>query len=214
LAYKDSKAVKPSSPLCTPFFGRKIYMLKCMRCGKDLLGVRVTRAYRRKNYLCVPCIKETKDDLKEILKYKHKYDKYQKKLNRYKEENLKKITYSAKTAEEIIKKICESIFNFKVQQEVIFEPYILDFVIRFNTIKIGVEIDGGIHNDQIDYDEKRDQFLSNTFNLPVFRFKNEFVQTEQFGKAVWLLCLKMLELWSDKINEIAKLYGFPLIGDI
>lgn len=184
-----------------------------MRCGKELLGVRITKAYRRKNYLCVPCMNETKDDVKAILKYKHKYERYQKKLNQYKEENLKKITHSAQTAEEIIKKICESIFNFKVKQEVVFEPYIIDFVIQFNSIKIGIEIDGGIHDDQIDYDEKRDVFLSNMFSLPIYRFKNDFVQTEQFGKVVWMICIQILNLWFSKINDIAKLYGQPLIGE-
>ena len=197
----------PGSPLDTPFFGRKINMLNCMRCGKELLGIMPVRNYRRKNYLCVPCIKETKDDVKEILKYKHKYERYQNKLKKYKEENIKKMTFSGQSAEKIMRGIAESVFNFKVLKEVIFEPYIIDFVVQFNSIKIGIEIDGGIHNDQLDYDEKRDQVLSARFDLPIFRFTNDIIQTDDFVKAIWNICYKINNLQTERINKIAKIYG-------
>ena len=50
------------------------------------------------------------------------------------------------------------------------EIYILDF---YNNLKkIGIELDGGIHNDRVEYDQKIDLILKN-MGIEIIRFKNE-----------------------------------------
>jgi very-short-patch-repair endonuclease len=155
----------------------------------------------------------------EAAEYKKRYKTYQKKLKTYSEENIKKRTFSTGTAEEILNKICIGIFNYKVEKEKILEPYIVDFMIQFQQIKFGIEIDGGIHDKQLDYDDNRDQVISTKYNIPIIRFKNEDVNTEYFINSIWDICYKILELRINQINIIAEKYGIkthklPLVMEI
>lgn len=54
-------------------------------------------------------------------------------------------------------------------------PYILDFCCPDH--RLVVEVDGGVHEQQADYDESRTQHL-NTYGYRVLRFANEEVLTD------------------------------------
>lgn len=51
-------------------------------------------------------------------------------------------------------------------------PYILDFYCPF--LRLNVEIDGGYHKKEKDYDKERENFLKGNF-IETIRFKNEEV---------------------------------------
>jgi len=61
-------------------------------------------------------------------------------------------------------------FHFRRQQ--IIEPYIVDFYCHQTALV--VEVDGGVHQDQEDYDEQRDAYLQ-AAGLRVLRFWNSDV---------------------------------------
>lgn len=182
-------------------------MNNCLKCGKDLWDVIPSDKYARKNYLCRMCLFDIDDDPVEAAMYRKKYKQYRNKLKTYSCENLIKSTPSARTAENILNQIASSIFFFKVSKEVIFEPYIVDFVISLANVKIGIEIDGSIHEKQQVYDEKRDDILSVKYGLPVYRFKNDDVATENFIKSIWAICYHIYDLRIAKVNAIAKKYN-------
>ena len=71
--------------------------------------------------------------------------------------------------------------NFKEQEIIGF--YITDFC--FPTKKLIIEIDGGIHNRQINYDLNRDIFLTKC-GFTVFRILNEDVEKFDFNRIVKL----------------------------
>lgn len=55
--------------------------------------------------------------------------------------------------------------------------------------------------------KKEDQVLSARFDLPIFRFTNDIIQTDDFVKAIWNICYKINNLQTERINKIAKIYG-------
>jgi len=75
--------------------------------------------------------------------------------------------------------------GWKWKRQVPFGPYILDFLCREATLV--VEVDGGIHSDQLAYDERRTAYLA-TAGLRVLRFWNSDVMTNRDG-----VCLRILE---------------------
>jgi very-short-patch-repair endonuclease len=139
--------------------------------------------------------------------YRDKYRLYRKKLKKYSCKNLLKPTPSASGAEAILQKIVQNIFFFKLSKEVVFEPYIVDFVISHAAVKIGIEIDGSVHDRQQNYDEERDQILLQKYALPIYRFKNDDVQTSNFIKAIWASCYQIYEVRIAQVNSIANKYN-------
>jgi very-short-patch-repair endonuclease len=61
-------------------------------------------------------------------------------------------------------------YHFRRQQ--IIHPYIVDFYCH--EVALAVEVDGGVHLEQQDYDHNRDEFLQN-IGLRVLRFTNHEV---------------------------------------
>jgi len=111
-----------------------------------------------------------------------------KKINKSRKKNLlEKTTVSQAKASSIVQSIACKIFKFQVQKERILDPYFLDVYIK--SIKVGIEIDGGIHNQQEGYDNRRDSFLMEKYDVRVFRFKNEDVGTIYFERAIFDICL-------------------------
>jgi very-short-patch-repair endonuclease len=178
-----------------------------MKCGKELWDITQGKIYARKNYLCRMCLFDIDKYPNEAELYRNKYKKYRHKLKTYSYENLIKSTKSAVTAETIIHKIANSIFFFNIKKEVIFEPYIVDFVISHANVKIGIEIDGSIHEKQQNYDEKRDSILLSKYGLPIYRFSNDNILEESFVNAIWGICYEVYQVRMDQINAVAKKYN-------
>ena len=114
---------------------------------------------------------------------------------------IKKPTFTQKKAEEIVKKVAGRIFRYKVQTERIIRPYILDIYIK--NIKIGIEIDGGVHEKQGGYDNKRDQFLWEKHGIRVFRFNNKDITAKYFKETIWQVCIDGTYRYLEHIRERA-----------
>ena len=95
----------------------------------------------------------------------------------------------------------------KVEKERIFFPYIADFHIK--NIHYVVEIDGSVHDKQIGYDDRRDEWLTKKYNLTVLRFKNSDVGLDIFRDSIWSLGDKFLKEQVDQINSVAQEVGIP-----
>lgn len=188
-------------------------MNRCLKCDKELWDIAPYKKYARKNYLCRMCLVDIDDFPEEATKYRQQYKKYRNKLTSYSRENLRKPTAAGNGAESILGKIVQNIFFFKLSKELIFEPYIVDFVISHATVKIGIEIDGGIHDKQQTYDEERDEILLNKYGLPVYRFKNDDVMTDKFVKSIWAACYHIYELRIAQVNVIAGKYNINQMQD-
>ncbi len=67
-------------------------------------------------------------------------------------------------------------FHFRRQQ--LIDGYIVDFYCH--AAKLGVELDGSVHSEQVDYDRERDRILA-ARDLLVLRFKNEEVMNNLEG---------------------------------
>jgi very-short-patch-repair endonuclease len=93
---------------------------------------------------------------------------------------------SQKNAHQYIFKVARKVFNFKVDSEKMFDPYFIDIYIR--PLKIGIEIDGGIHDHKEGYDNNRDLFLWEKYGVKIYRFKNEDIGTAYFKGAIWKIC--------------------------
>ena len=84
-----------------------------------------------------------------------------------------------KTSTEAEKRLWSSLIdrrlnNFKFNRQFIIEPYIVDFICREEMLII--EIDGGQHNEQVEYDKERTYFLEE-MSYRVLRFWNNEVLT-------------------------------------
>jgi very-short-patch-repair endonuclease len=77
-------------------------------------------------------------------------------------------------------KLKNGISNCKIAKQYIFLGYIMDFYCR--KAKLGIEIDGGYHNDpqQIIYDKKRQLIIENT-GVKIIRFTNQQVYNDLNG---------------------------------
>lgn len=153
-----------------------------MKCGKELWDVQPNKKYARKNYLCRMCLVD---------------------IDRIPGEAEK----SSSLAESILSKIVGGVFFFKLTNEVIYEPYIVDFVVSHAIVKIGIEIDGSVHEKQQSYDERRDEILLTKYGLPVYRFANEDVNTDRFIKSVWAICYQIYKTRIEQVDAIAGKYN-------
>ena len=85
--------------------------------------------------------------------------------------------------------------------------YILDFYCP--TLRLAIEVDGGIHNDQKDYDRTRDSHLSR-HGITVNRFQNAMVfnQSEFVASELCQIIQDKTTPWFDKvISYFGKLFG-------
>ena len=62
--------------------------------------------------------------------------------------------------------------DFTLEEE--FDPYIADIYIR--ALNLTIELDGPSHQEK--RDSKRDEFLKETYEVDVWRFKNKQINTE------------------------------------
>lgn len=125
-----------------------------------------------------------------------------KEIREFKKENLAKMTIPQRKAQKIVVGIAHKLFGFHVKPEKMFIPYIVDIYIL--EAKTAIEIDGGVHGRQQEYDEKRDFFLFDNYGVTVLRFDNEQVRTPYFKHAVWSICYCAEVDRIRKINEIAR----------
>ena len=110
---------------------------------------------------------------------------------------------SQKNAHQYVFKVARKTFHFKVDSEKMFDPYFIDIFIR--PLRIGIEIDGGIHDKQGGYDNNRDLFLWEKYGVKVYRFKNEDIGTEYFKAAIWKICFDgAYEIIKNATNEAKK----------
>ena len=122
------------------------------------------------------------------------------KLRKYKKENRATDNILHKSAKKKAKKIAAR-FKLKLTEEAIFNPYIID--LYSPEMKIGFEIDGGIHNKTQDYDYRRDTFLYEQYKILILRFNADEIKNGIFKTAIWACCYKWLLKHIEEINIIA-----------
>ncbi|NOT10803.1 MAG: endonuclease domain-containing protein [Methylococcaceae bacterium] len=71
-----------------------------------------------------------------------------------------------------------NVFNYKFRRQYPIEPYIVDFICF--DLKLIIELDGGQHANQADYDQQRSLFLENR-GFKVIRFWNNEVTENSDG---------------------------------
>jgi very-short-patch-repair endonuclease len=173
--------------------------MNCFVCNED---------YENKDLnsllTCKHCAKFHLEDKARHAEYKKLINLKKKQLKKYGRENRKNITKSCHDAKLIIKEIM-SAFGYHVTHEKVFFPYIADFYIK--EIKCIIEIDGGVHETQLGYDDKRDSWLKDKYQCYVIRFDNKDVNSDMFRKAMWELAEKFLNNRIKKINKLAEDYG-------
>ena len=83
--------------------------------------------------------------------------------------------------------------GFKFRRQQVIEGFIIDYYCH--EVGLILEIDGGIHETQKDYDAKRDQILQNR-NMHVLRITNQELQTNRYQTIALIrnTCLKLAEL--------------------
>jgi very-short-patch-repair endonuclease len=106
-----------------------------------------------------------------------------------------------------IKRIAKR-YDIKVVEEKIMTPYILDIYLPF--LKIGIEIDGGVHDKQGGYDNERDSWLWDRHKIVVFRFKNEEVKTDSFKESIWNIINAAYINKADAARAFALAQGYNL----
>jgi very-short-patch-repair endonuclease len=101
---------------------------------------------------------------------------------------LKNMPKSQKRAYRIVRGIAQKTYKFKIDQEKIFAPYIVDIYIE--NPNIAIEIDGSVHDETSGYDDRRDKFLLEKYKVHVVRFRNEEIETDYFKKCIWQICFR------------------------
>ena len=129
------------------------------------------------------------------------------KLRIYKKENMQKENRLHRKAKFKAKKIAR-LFGLKLREEAIFNPYILDLYIP--KIRVGIEIDGGIHEKTETYDNRRDNFLAEQYGITVLRFTDEQIQKGMFKIVIWECCYNWLIANIKSINKRAELNGIKI----
>ncbi len=171
----------------------------CLRCGFNKI--------RRGGYLCKKCRQDISNKDEEIQKFKKQYQNLKterrKRLINLRDAAVKKIPTYQISAAEIIEPIA-NVFGFGVTKECIKEPYRIDVLIRDRSTRIGIEIDGGIHDRQIAYDEKRDEYLFTRYGIQMYRFENESVGTGFFERSIWAICYTIMLYKMKSVNGLAK----------
>ncbi|NOX48277.1 MAG: DUF559 domain-containing protein [Chlorobi bacterium] len=118
---------------------------------------------------------------------------------------------SQKAATHLVESIACKYFDYHIQKEKILAPYFIDIYIK--EIKVGIEIDGGIHNTQETYDNRRDDFLWKTYRVKIYRFSDkEMKNPERFKWYIWEICMHEFLIKLDKIRKKANKcgYKFPI----
>lgn len=78
--------------------------------------------------------------------------------------------------------------NAKFRRQHVIAPYIVDFYCAEH--RLAIELDGGQHSEQQDYDQRRDAFLEQK-NITVLRFWNHQMlnETEAVLEAIYRICV-------------------------
>lgn len=63
--------------------------------------------------------------------------------------------------------------NLKFLRQKIIGEFVLDFYCH--ELKLGIEIDGKVHEDLKERDSERDNYLRKNFNVKIIRIKNNFI---------------------------------------
>lgn len=79
-----------------------------------------------------------------------------------------------------------------INSQVVLGPYIADLYIP--NLRVVIEVDGGVHNDTVEYDRRRDNFLRG-LDCKVIHVKNE-------------------EVWADLNGVVYRIYQFAGLGEI
>lgn len=130
------------------------------------------------------------------------------KLRKYKKENKLYDNRLHKMARKKARKIA-SHFKLKLREEAIFNPYILDLYI--DKIRVGIEIDGSIHNKTQNYDNRRDSYLSKQYGIMVLRFTPDEIKNGLFKKVIWECCYSWFIKYIKQINKMATQSGMQNI---
>lgn len=126
--------------------------------------------------------------IRNTLKQNYYYLPYNKNLKDRAKELLKNQTMpEIKIYEEYLSKL-----KFRVRKQKIIDNFIVDFYIP--KLKLVIEIDGEIHNNQKEYDKER-TILLNKYNLKLIRIKNKDI-FERNNKVY-----KELDSLIDKLNS-------------
>ena len=175
--------------------------MKCLSCEKEFDSSKI-----KSNFLCFKCFvnysdnPESRNDILEIIVKKKKQ------IAKYRQENIQNPTKACRKAKKEMIKIL-SPFKIKHESERIFFPYIVDFYIRH--FKLAIEIDGEIHEKQIEYDYNRDKFIRANYKVDVIRIKNEDVFTDYFKRILIAYSIIYIREQAEKLNEIAINNGIP-----
>ncbi len=113
-------------------------------------------------------------------------------LKKFKKQNLRKMTKEESKLYLILRKYTKHNGLGILKRQFIIPPYIVDFFIR--KLNLCIEIDGDYHNQRLDYDLKRDNFLK-SLGMDTFRFTNEQINHhfEEVLKAIHQICLSRIE---------------------
>ena len=127
-----------------------------------------------------------------------------KRLARFKCENKKKENTLHKKARRMAREVGKT-FGIKVLEEYIKHPFILDLYIK--ELRIGIEIDGGIHKDREQKDITRDNYLKQKHRIDVFRFNKTEVSNGVYRNSLWFLFYRSFLEKIKTINEHAVVCG-------
>lgn len=176
---------------------QSIPSLVCVLCGCD----------NGAHCLCCP------DCAKIIQKDPLIFEQYQRLLSahQYDEQSFRKHliknreTLASRKAGKILHNIARRVFGIKISKEHPFRPFFVDFFLPSRKGRgIAIEIDGGVHNGREQYDLDRDKFIYLHWGVKVYRFYNEEVGTEYFRRAVWNICI-------DLINARMAHHGYSVL---
>lgn len=94
-------------------------------------------------------------------------------IKQYVKQNKRKITKAERLLYFNLRYLCKQKYNIKAKRQFLVYPYIADiFISKFGII---IEADGGIHNNRLDYDYRRDKFLE-SLGLLVLRISNFLIE--------------------------------------
>jgi very-short-patch-repair endonuclease len=145
---------------------------------------------------------DKKDRIKNRSEIMSKSHNRNKQIKAFRKKTFENMTPSHRRANKMVRKIAVKYFGFKMKVEKVYVPYILDIYIP--SIRVGIEIDGGVHDRQFGYDNRRDQFLFDQYGIRMFRFTNAQVHDGDFFKeSVWAICYEGMKAIIHKANNKA-----------
>lgn len=150
--------------------------------------------------LCKECIALVSKNKKVAKEWERRKGRKSKTLKRFRKKLLYKIFPSQKRALKYIRKVA-NVYWIKIQPERIYGSYIIDIYIP--RLKVGIEIDGGIHKTQIGYDDFKDEYLKR-HGIIIYRFENKEIGTSFFKNAIWqIFNINHIDTHYNKILERA-----------